>query len=102
MVRTRLLRSRPWLAAVGLALVGVYLLHSRAEEAPAPDVPRDPLGAATPEYQEQALDALGPAEDVAKPPAALDPVIWAAFASWSTRVVARSPNELTTTSSAMC
>ena len=79
MVRTRLLRSSPWLAAVGLALVGVFLLHSRAEEAPAPDVPRDPLGAATPEYQEQALDALGPAEDIAKPPAALDPVIWAAF-----------------------
>jgi len=79
MVRTRLLRSRPWLAAVGLALVGVFLLHSRAEEEPAPGVPRDPLGAATPEYQEQALDALGSAEDVAKPPAAFDPVIWDAF-----------------------
>ena len=79
MVRTRLLRGRPWLAAAGFALLGACLLQTRAAEGPAGDVPRDPLGAASTEYQEQALDALGPAEDVTKPPSALDPVIWEAF-----------------------
>jgi len=76
---TALLRSRPWYAAVSFALLGAALLPAFAADEPAQQAPRDELGAASVEHQEQVLDQLGLATDVAKPPAAFDPVIWKAF-----------------------
>jgi cytochrome c peroxidase len=74
MYRTRLLRSGPWLAAVGFALFEAAL-----PQASAADVPRDEHGAASTEYQEQALAKLMPEEKVGEIPEAFDPVVLVAF-----------------------
>jgi cytochrome c peroxidase len=74
-----LLRSGPWLAAVGFALLGASLPRAHAAEKSAQEVPRDEHGAASTEYQEQVLDKLMPEEALAKAPAAFDPIIWEAF-----------------------
>jgi cytochrome c peroxidase len=75
----RLLRSGPWIAVVGFALLGVNLPRGYAAEGPTRDVPRDEHGAASVAYQQQMLDKLMPEGGVAEAPAAFDPVIWEAF-----------------------
>ena len=55
------------------------MVSAIAAEDSAPKVPRDAIGAATPEYQQELLDKLAPAGDVGQPPAGVDPVIWEAF-----------------------
>lgn len=79
MNRTRFLHGGPWLALAGLALLGASLLRAGAADEPGPKVPRDEHGAASVEHQQQALDKLLTKEDVTKPPAGFDPVVWAAF-----------------------
>ena len=79
MCRTGFLGSRPCLAMVSFALLGASLSQPNAAEKPGQDVPRDEHGAASAEYQQQALAKLMPDGDVGKPPAAFDPVIWKAF-----------------------
>ena len=79
MYSTRLLRSGPWLAVVGFALLGVVLPQANPAGEPGQSVPRDALGAASPEYQQEALAKLMPERDVGKAPEGLDPVIWNAF-----------------------
>jgi cytochrome c peroxidase len=76
---TRLLRSIPWLAVVGFALLGAVLSQANPAEEPEQNVPRDSLGAATPEFQQAALAKLIPVQDVGKTPEGFDPVIWSAF-----------------------
>jgi len=76
---TRFLRSIPWLAVVGFALLGAVFSQAEPTEEPGEDVPRDELGAATPEYQQESLAKLMPEQDVGKTPDGLDPVIWSAF-----------------------
>jgi len=79
MYDTRLLPSGPWLAVVGLALLGAVLSQASPADEPEQNVPRDALGAASPEYQQEALAKLMPEQDVGKAPEGLDPVIWNAF-----------------------
>jgi len=79
MCSTRFLRSGPWLTAAGFALLWAVLHQASAVEEPGQSVPRDEHGAASVEYQQQALAKLMPKVDVSKPPAAFDPVVWAAF-----------------------
>jgi len=82
MHRTRLLRSGPRSAMVGLALfalVATVLAPANPAEEAGRDVPRDEHGAATIQHQEQALDTLMPATDLGKPPAGFDSILWAAF-----------------------
>ena len=79
MCRTRYLRGGPLLAVVGFILLGADLPRTNAGEESAKDVPRDQFGAATTEFQEQALDKLMPAPDAGKAHEAFDPVIWEAF-----------------------
>jgi len=82
MHRTRLLRSGPRSAMVGLALfalVAAMRAPANTAEEPGRDVPRDEHGAATTQHQEQALDQLMPASDVTKPPAGFDPILWRAL-----------------------
>ncbi|MBN2023594.1 MAG: hypothetical protein JW809_12485 [Pirellulales bacterium] len=79
MYRMRTRRGRLALGAVGCAVLAALALGAATPDDPGADVPRDALGAATPEHQEQALAKLLPEADVTKPPAAFDPVIWAAF-----------------------
>ncbi len=76
---TRLLRSVPWLAVVGFALLGAVLSQANPAEEPEQNVPRDALGAASPEYQQESLAKLMPEQDVGKAPEGFDPVIWSAF-----------------------
>jgi len=76
---TRLLRSVPWLAMVGLALLGAVLSQANPAVELEQNVPRDALGAASPEYQQEVLARLMPEEDVGKVPGGFDPVIWSAF-----------------------
>ena len=79
MFGARLVRSGPWLAVVGFALLAASLPRGHATEDPAQDVPRDEHGAASTEYQQQVLHKLMPDDEVAKAPAAFDPIIWKAF-----------------------
>lgn len=80
MRNTLLSRTGPWPAlVVGLAILGTALSRANQTEPPADDVPRDALGAATVEYQQEALDKVLPDQDVTVPPAGFDPVIWNAF-----------------------
>jgi len=82
MHRKRLLRSGPRSAVVGLVLFALFaaaLVSANAAKEPSRDVPRDEHGAATTQYQEQALDKLMPKTDVSKPPPGFDPILWAAF-----------------------
>jgi len=82
MFRTRFRGSRLSLGAIGCLFLGavVFQVMTVAGTAPDPDssVPRDALGAATPEYQQQVLTKLLPEGDVTQPPAVFDPVVWAA------------------------
>ncbi len=79
MDNTRVLRSGLWLAVVCFALLGATLPQADPAEEPDRDVPRDALGAASPEYQQEALAKLMPEQDVGKAPKGFDPVIWSAF-----------------------
>ena len=79
MNNTRILRSGPGLAVVGFALLGSILSLADPAEGPGQSVPRDALGAATPEYQQEVFSKLMPEPDVAKAPQGFDPVIWDAF-----------------------
>ncbi|MBC8875673.1 MAG: cytochrome-c peroxidase [Planctomycetes bacterium] len=79
MYRKRLHGSGPWLAVVGLAVLGVVLPQAKAADKSARDVPRDEFGAASTEYQEAVLTKLMPDADVSEAHAAFDPVIWQAF-----------------------
>ena len=76
---TRLLRSGPWLAVAGFTLLGAVLSQAKPAEEPEQNVPRDALGAASPEYQQESLAKLMPEQDVSKTPEGFDPVIWSAF-----------------------
>jgi len=76
---TRFLRSGPWLAAVGFVFLGANLPGVNAADESAQSVPRDQFGAATVEFQQQALDKLMPAPAASKAHEAFDPVIWEAF-----------------------
>ena len=79
MSETRLLRSGPWVAVVCFAFLGAVLSQADPTEEPGQNVPRDALGAATPEYQQEVLAKLTPQQDVGKTPEGFDPVIWSAF-----------------------
>ena len=79
MCSTRFLRSGPWLTAAGFALLWAVLPQASAAEEPGQSVPRDEHGAASVEYQQQAITKLMPKVDVSKPPAGFDPIVWAAF-----------------------
>ena len=75
----RLLRSGSWWLAACIALLGGSLpVRTIAGEPPAA-IPRDELGAATVEYQLQALARLIPDAAAVKAPLAFDPVIYAAY-----------------------
>ncbi|NLS92135.1 MAG: cytochrome-c peroxidase [Planctomycetaceae bacterium] len=75
----RCVRIGPCLAVAVFFLSAVVLPAVRGADEPGGDVPRDDLGAATPEYQQAAFSKLMPDADVTKPPAGFDPVIWNAF-----------------------
>lgn len=79
MCRMRCVRVGPCLAVAVFFLSAVVLPAVRGADESGQAVPRDDLGAATPEYQQAALDKLLPETDVTKPPAGFDPVIWNAF-----------------------
>jgi len=66
-------------AVLGAALLGTALFIAVAAEDSGPDVSRDEHGAASVEQQLQVLAGLMPAADSGKPPAGIDPVVWAAF-----------------------
>jgi cytochrome c peroxidase len=76
MNRRRLLRGGPWLAVVGLALLGGLLPAANVAEGPSQQIPRDEHGAASTDYQMQVLDKLAPESDLQKAPAGIDPLIW--------------------------
>lgn len=71
-------RRGPCWAAVTVVLLGAVASAAGAAERAEPDVPRDALGAATPEYQQESLDKLLSGVDLCRPPAGVDPVIWQA------------------------
>ena len=80
MNRSKTLRSTIGGTALGAGLLGAFLVNwpiARAEEGAA--VPRGPHGAATMEYQLEALAKVAPEVDVSMPPEGFDPVVWAAF-----------------------
>ncbi len=79
MNHTRLVRSGPWLAVAGVALLGAVLSQAGPDQGPGQDVPRDQFGAASVEYQQTALAKLLPDQDVGTAPEGFDPVIWSAF-----------------------
>lgn len=79
MDNTRVLRSGLWPAVVCFALLGAVLPQADLADEPEQGVPRDALGAASPEYQQEALAKLMPEQDVGKAPEGFDPVIWSAF-----------------------
>ncbi|HBO43762.1 MAG TPA: hypothetical protein DD670_07490, partial [Planctomycetaceae bacterium] len=80
MVRVKSPGGRAWLAALSVALCGaVVLVAVAAEDAKNKDIPRDKLGAADVEYQEQVLDRLLPQADAGKVPAGVDPDTWQAL-----------------------
>jgi len=79
MYRTRLLRSVTWPAVIGFALLGAVLSQANPAEEPEENVPRNALGAASPEYQQEALAKVMPERDVGKAPEGFDPLIWSAF-----------------------
>ena len=79
MYETRLIRSGPLMAVVGLALLGAVLPQVISAEEPGTNVPRDGLGAASTEYQQEALAKLMPEPDVGQVPKGFDPVVWNAF-----------------------
>jgi len=76
---TRVSRSGSWLAVVLFVLLGAVLSQANPAEDPEQNVPRDALGAASPEYQQESLAKLMPEQDVGRVPDGLDPVIWSAF-----------------------
>jgi len=75
MSRGRFLHGGPLLAAVGCALLGAAAACQSAAGEAAPEVPRDQFGAASVEYQQQALDKLIPANEAVKAPGAFDAVV---------------------------
>ena len=79
MYKTRLFRSGPWLSVVGFTLLGAVLPQANPAEEPGQNVPRDEFGAASTEYQQEALVKLIPPQDAVKAPEGFDPVIWTAF-----------------------
>ena len=78
MSRTRCSGIGPLFVLSACLLVGTSTLRSSADEA-APEVPRDQLGAATVEYQQNLLTKLAPDTDVSKVVSVFDAVIWNAF-----------------------
>ncbi|MBN2294719.1 MAG: hypothetical protein JXM70_19985 [Pirellulales bacterium] len=76
---TRSLRRVLWMAVVGFALLGAVLSQANTAKEPQQNVPRDALGAASPEYQQKALAKLMPERDVSKITEVFDPVIRNAF-----------------------
>ena len=72
---TRLLRSGPWSVAIAFALAGAILPRANLAQTPGPNVPRDALGAATPEYQQEALTKLMADRKAREIPEQFDPVI---------------------------
>lgn len=82
MCNASLSRNGPLLAVIGLALLGALVSVSRAEagEPSEQKIPRDELGAATVEYQQEAYSELmGEDWKAGDVPEAFDPVIWKAF-----------------------
>ncbi|NLE36695.1 MAG: cytochrome-c peroxidase [Pirellulaceae bacterium] len=80
MVRAKSPGGRVRLAALSVALCGAVVLAAfAAEDAKDKDVPRDKLGAAAVEHQEQVLDELLPPADGVKVPAGVDPTVWQAL-----------------------
>ncbi len=79
MCRMKCVRVGPCLVAVVLLGLGAALPRAIGADDPGQAVPRDKIGAATPEYQQQVLARLMPAADVSKPPAGFDATIWNAF-----------------------
>jgi len=66
--------------ALGAGLLGALLLYWPTVQAgQAESIPRGPHGAATMDYQLQALAKLLPEADVSQAPPGFDPVVWAAF-----------------------
>ncbi len=78
MNRTMCVRVGPCLA-VAVMLLLETALPLRAADEPGQTVPRDEIGAATPEFQQQMLAKLLADADMSKPPAGFDPVVWNAF-----------------------
>ena len=79
MDNTRVFRSGLWPEVVCFALLGAVFSQAKPAEEPEQNVPRDALGAANAEYQQEALAKLIPEQDVAEVPEGFDPVIWSAF-----------------------
>ena len=78
MVRKEFLWSRFPLVVAGLLFFGVYLIQTYAADSLGPEIPRDAIGAATPEYQQEMLAKLSEGSSDGTVPTAFDPVICSA------------------------
>ncbi|MFO7907193.1 MAG: cytochrome-c peroxidase [Planctomycetota bacterium] len=79
MLHAALSRNGPWLAGIGVALLAAVVSRANPNEGSEARIPRDELGAATVEYQQDAFSDLLGERNVEAVPGAFDPVIWKAF-----------------------